>query len=147
MRRLLLLSLVVAGLLAAMGATRWLTRPPEVRAASAAGQFDSARAKARLARVLGDKAPHPADSTASDGVRDRLVTELRAIGLQPRVDDRFACNKLHKASGASCARVRNVTVTIGPEATAPHVLINSHYDSVPVGPGANNWSNTNGFCS
>ena len=136
MRKFGLLGLIVIGLLSMMAATRWLTLPPEARQANGAGQFDATRAKARLARVLGDEAPHPADSAASDGVRDRLVAELRAMGLSPRVDDRFACNKLHKASGASCARVRNVTVTIGPEATAPHVLINSHYDSVPVGPGA-----------
>jgi hypothetical protein len=87
-------------------------------------------------RVLGDEAPHPADSAASDGVRDRLVAEIRGLGLAPVVNDRFACNKLHKASGVSCARVRNVTVTIGTPASAPNLLINTHYDSVPVGPGA-----------
>jgi hypothetical protein len=58
------------------------------------------------------------------------------MGLTPTVNDRFACNKLQKASGVSCARVRNVTVTIGTPASAPNVLVNTHYDSVPVGPGA-----------
>lgn len=136
MRKIVLLALVVAGLLAAMASTRWLTRPPQVRPANGMGQFDALRAKDRLARVLGDEAPHPADTAASDGVRARLVAELRAMGLQPRVDDRFACNKLHKQRGVSCARVRNVLVTVGPASQRPHLLINSHYDSVPVGPGA-----------
>jgi hypothetical protein len=113
MRRLLLLGVIVTGLLLGMAATRWLTLPPPVRTENADGQFDAGRAKARLARVLGDEAPHPADSAASDGVRDRLVAEIRALGLTPVVNDRFACNKLHKASGVTCARVRNVTVTIG----------------------------------
>jgi hypothetical protein len=136
MRRLIALALIVAGLLSAMAATRWLTLPPPVRSESVAGRFDSARAKARLARVLGDEAPHPADSSASDGVRSRLVAELSAMGLQPRVADRFACNNLHKQSGVSCARVRNILVTLGERSNAPHLLVNSHYDSVPVGPGA-----------
>lgn len=129
------LTVVVAGLLLAMASTHRLTSPPEVRTNNAAGQFDAGRAKARLARVLGDEAPHPADSAASDGVRDRLVAQLRGMGLSPRVEDRFTCNGLFKQRGVACARVRNVLVTVGP-ASGRHLLINSHYDSVPVGPGA-----------
>jgi hypothetical protein len=136
MRRLVALALIVAGLLLGMAATRWLTLPPPLRAENGSGQFDAQRAKARLARILGTEAPHPADSAPSDPVRDRLVAELRAMGLQPRVDDRFACNNLFKQRGVSCARVRNVLVTIGPANGAKHLLVNSHYDSVPVGPGA-----------
>ncbi|CAA9526372.1 MAG: hypothetical protein AVDCRST_MAG62-1493 [uncultured Sphingomonas sp.] len=135
MRRAILLLLVVAGLLAAMLATHRLTAPPAVRTENAAGQFDAVRAKARLARVLGDQAPHPADTAASDRVRERLLAELRGLGLQPRVADRFACNRLMIGRATSCARVRNLLVTVGPP-TGKHLLINSHYDSVPVGPGA-----------
>ena len=69
MRKVWLLALIVAGLLAGMAATRWLTLPPPVRAANPAGEFDVGRAKARWARVLGNEAPHPADSAASDVVR------------------------------------------------------------------------------
>lgn len=136
MRRLLLLVAIVAGLLAAMAGTRWLTQPPEVRARNAPDQFDAHRAKARLARVIGPSPAHPADTLASDAVRSRLRGELRAAGLNPRVQDRFACNGLFKQRGVSCARVRNILVTIGPENGRPHLLVNSHYDSVPVGPGA-----------
>lgn len=136
LRRLLLLFLIVAGLLLGMAATRWLTLPPPVRSANGAEEFDAVRAKVRLARVLGDEAPHPADSDASDGVRSRLIAELLRLGLQPQVSDRFACNKLAKSSGVSCARVRNIRVTIGADRSAPHLLVNSHYDSSTVGPGA-----------
>jgi hypothetical protein len=136
MRKLLLLALIIAGLLAAMAGTRWLTKPPEVRTQNAPGQFDAQRAKARLARVIGPSPAHPADTAASDGVRTRLLAELRAEGLNARVQDRFACNGLFKQRGVSCARVRNILVTIGPENGGPHLLVNSHYDSVPVGPGA-----------
>ncbi|NJC06147.1 MFS family permease [Sphingomonas kaistensis] len=136
MRKIWLLALIVTGLLLGMAATRWLSLPPPLRTEAAAGQFDAVRAKARLARVLGNEAPHPADSAASDGVRERLAAEIRALGLEPRVADRFACNNLQKSSGVSCSRVRNVLVTIGGGLPGKHLLVNSHYDSSTVGPGA-----------
>jgi hypothetical protein len=104
-------------------------------AAPSAGGFDTRRAIARLQRILGDQRPHPVDSAASDGVRERLVAELRALGLQPRIADSFTCNGSAKAQTVSCARIRNVVATIGP-AQGRHVLLVSHYDSTPTGPGA-----------
>jgi hypothetical protein len=120
-------------LLGAMAFKGHLLALPDVRSASQQGQFDTNRAMERLSRILGDQRPHPVDSEANDLVRARLVAELRAIGLQPRISDHFACNGRNR--GMTCARVRNVTATIGP-AEGRHVLVVSHYDSVPVGPGA-----------
>jgi hypothetical protein len=57
------------------------------------------------------------------------------MGLKPIVRDQLACNELFKARGVSCARVRNVIAVLGPE-TGKAVLLNAHYDSTPVGPGA-----------
>jgi hypothetical protein len=68
-------------------------------------------------------------------VRSRLVAQLQQIGLQPIVRDQFACNELFKQRGVSCARVRNVVAILGPT-TGKALLLNAHYDSVPVGPGA-----------
>jgi hypothetical protein len=102
---------------------------------AAAGGFDTARALARLGRVLGDQRPHPVDTAADDAVRDRLVAELRAMGLSPRITDAWACNGAPKSRGIGCARVRNVVASIGP-AAGPHLLLASHYDSTPAGPGA-----------
>jgi hypothetical protein len=104
-------------------------------AAPAPGGFDTSRALARLQRVLGDQRPHPVDSAASDGVRERLIAELGALGLAPRIADSFTCNGSPKAQTVSCARIRNVVATIGP-AEGRHVLLVSHYDSTPTGPGA-----------
>jgi Peptidase family M28 len=133
--RALLLFLVVAALLLAMTTLRTLTAPPALRTADAPTDFDATRAKARLARILGDQRPHSSDTPANDAVQARLVAELRAIGLQPRIDTRFACNNSHRAPAVGCGRVRNVLASIGPD-TGKHLLIVSHYDSVPVGPGA-----------
>jgi hypothetical protein len=135
MRKTLLLLLLFAAMLGAMAATRSLVQPPPLRAQNAAGQFDAVRAKARLASVLGDQRPHPADTIADDAVRARIVGQLRRMDLRPIVRDQFACNELYKSRGVSCARVRNVIAILGP-AGGKAVLLNAHYDSTPVGPGA-----------
>src|SRR5690242_7827851 len=133
--RTLLLGALLLALLALMAAKSWLVEPPALRTHSAPGQFDATRAKARLAFILGDQRPHPADSDADDAVRERLVATLQQMGLKPIVRDQFACNDFQKARLVACARVRNVIATVGP-ATGKALLLSAHYDSVPVGPGA-----------
>ncbi len=122
-------------LLAAFGFKGGLVTLPEVPAKAAPGTFDTGRALARLRRILGDQRPHPVDSAASDSVRGRLVAELRALGLNPRVTDDFTCNGAATGQTVSCARIRNVVATLGP-AQGRHVLLVSHYNSTPTGPGA-----------
>ena len=132
-RDALLAAAVVILALAALAAKSLLVSVPPVR--SLPGQFDATRAKARLAFVLGDQKPHPADSQADDMVRARLVTALRQIGLHPVVRDQIACNGSRKAPFVACARVRNVIAILGPP-NGKALLLSAHYDSVPVGPGA-----------
>ena len=122
-------------LVAAMAGKAWLDAPPPVEGA-APGQFDANRAVARLQRVLGDQRPHPVDTAADDAVRDRLVAELRGMGLSPRVGDAWACGGGKGGRFAACARVRNVAATVGGGAATGHVLLASHYDSTAAGPGA-----------
>ena len=89
-------------------------------------------------RILGDEAPHPVDSDANDAVRERLLTEIKALGFEPIVRDEFHCNEGRRT--AACTRVQNVMFWVGDtpaENTKPNtVMIASHYDSVPTGPGA-----------
>jgi hypothetical protein len=134
-RPILLLLAVLLALLGAMAAKGLLVEPPSLHAHPGPGEFDAARARSRLAFILGDQRPHPSDTTASDEVRTRLVTALQQIGIQPIVRDQFACNELFKQRGVSCARVRNVIAVLGPP-TGKALLLNAHYDSVPAGPGA-----------
>ncbi|HYI39763.1 MAG TPA: M20/M25/M40 family metallo-hydrolase [Allosphingosinicella sp.] len=130
----LIVALLMLALLAMMGAKSAMV-PIPAPAGVQAGGFHTARALARLQRILGDQRPHPVDSAANDGVRSRLVAELRALGLSPRIADSFTCNGAAAAQTVSCARIRNVVATIGP-AQGRHVLLVSHYDSTPTGPGA-----------
>lgn len=134
-RPILLLALVLVALLGALAAKGLLVRVPPLRMQNTEGQFDAVRAKQRLAAILGDQRPHPADSKASDLVRGRLIAQLKQLGLEPTVRDQLACNELYKQRGASCARVRNIIAVLGPP-TGKALLLNAHYDSTPVGPGA-----------
>ncbi|HYN46339.1 MAG TPA: M20/M25/M40 family metallo-hydrolase, partial [Allosphingosinicella sp.] len=125
---LLMVALALLGALALKGALVTLPAP------SAAG-FDTNRAAARLERILGDERPHPTDSDAGDAARARLAAEMRAVGLEPRQMDDFACNSFARNRNVSCARVRNLVATIGPS-QGRHLLLVSHYDSTFAGPGA-----------
>jgi hypothetical protein len=110
--------------------------PREEAPVAAAGvAFDTGRALARLRRILGDERPHPVDSAEGDAARERLLAELRALGLRPQVTDDFACNSFRRARAVACARVRNVLATINP-GPGPHVLLVAHHDSTAAGPGA-----------
>lgn len=131
----LALSGAILLLLAAMTGKNFLIALPSLPLTTAAGQFDANRAAERLGRILGDERPHPVDSVASDAVRTRLIAEMRAVGLTPRVTGDFACNGSARSRGITCARVRNLVATIGP-AEGRHLLLSAHYDSTFAGPGA-----------
>jgi hypothetical protein len=109
--------------------------PPSPPVQAQPGEFDTGRALSRLQRVLGDQRPHPVDSAANDAVRGRLIAELRAIGLDPRIQDATDCSAMPKSRAVSCSHVRNVIATVG-KGPGKQVLLNSHYDSTPTGPGA-----------
>ena len=134
-RPVILLALLLAALLGAMAAKNLLVQPPALRASNSPGEFNAVRAKERLAAILGDQRPHPSDTPASDLVRARLIAQIQQIGLTPIVRNQFACNELYKQRGVSCARVRNVIAALGPP-SGRALLLNAHYDSTPVGPGA-----------
>jgi hypothetical protein len=134
MKHGLWLTLGIVALLAAMAVKGMLIALPSPPATAGDG-FDSNRAAERLQRILGDERPHPVDSANGDAVRERLIAEMRSIGLNPRITDNFACNSFPGTRSVHCARVRNLIATIGPD-EGGHLLLSAHYDSTFVGPGA-----------
>ena len=127
---------VFALLLAGFALKGVLIAPPAAPSQVHAGEFDTERAITRLQRILGDQRAHPVDSPADDAVRDRLIAELRAIGLQARVQEATDCSAIPKTRSVSCSHIRNVVATIPSQRPGPQLLLNAHYDSTPTGPGA-----------
>jgi hypothetical protein len=127
--------LLLAALFVAFMCAGLAVEPPPLRVSNAALQFDARAAQARLVRILGPQVAHPIDSAAEDGVRDRLLREIEAIGLKPAIHEAFACSPDPDGPLIECGHVRNIVFSIGPQA-GPAILAASHYDSVPAGPGA-----------
>lgn len=124
------LAALIVGLFLAFSARLIIIEPPEIAVDHA---FQTDRAFSRLVRILDDESPHAVDSSANDRVRERLLSEIRSLGFSPIVRDDFHCSEGRKAM--RCARVRNIMFWVnqpGPNA----IMVASHYDSVPAGPGA-----------
>lgn len=120
-------------LLAAAALVGWRLAPPPVRGGDApASEFSAERARAVLERLLGPGDPHPTGTAANAAVRDRVVAELQALGLEPEVDSRVVCG-----GWGRCATVDNVLARIaGSDPALDALLLVVHYDSVAAGPGA-----------
>ena len=128
--------IVVALLMLGFAIKGVLVEPPSPPTVAAASEFDTNRAIGRLQRILGDQRPHPVDTSANDAVRDRLIAELHAIGIQPEVHEADDCSDFPRTRFVSCSHVRNVVATIPGRTSGRHLLLDAHYDSTPTGPGA-----------
>lgn len=95
-------------------------------------QFSATRASYILRRLVGDSVPHPLGSAANATMRERVIHELQAIGLQPELQRGMSCH-----DGDACGIVTNILARIdGAPGEEQAVLLSAHYDSVPAGPGA-----------
>ncbi len=126
-RAFTLLALVL-GLLTLVSTHRYAGSPPQA-ATEAPERFSAARALVVHARVLGDR-PHPTGSQENAAVRARLFAQLSSLGLAPRVLSKWQCGRF------ACAFVHDVIAELPGGAGADALLLASHYDSVPAGPGA-----------
>ena len=133
------LLMAIGGLLLAFALKPALIAPPAMPNSVAAGEFDTQRAMARLARILGDQRPHPVDSAANDAVRERLMAELRGVGMEPQMREAMDCNVTPLSRAVDCSMTRNIVASIGPAGRRNgmrRLLLNAHYDSTAAGPGA-----------
>ncbi len=104
-----------------------------VRSSNTVEQFDTGRAMERIARVL-DGAPHPVDSNELDGIRERLLAEIRSLGYEPEVFTAPACRGSITGSAIRCASTSNIVFRAGQQ-TGPALLLTAHCDSVEASPG------------
>jgi hypothetical protein len=110
------------------------TRPPAAAALDAPlNEFSASRAINHLEKIA--QKPHPLGSSEHHGVRDYILSELRALGVDPEVQATTALRKMRDSS-IVCAGVENIVVRVPGNNNSRSVLLVGHYDSAPTGPGA-----------
>ena len=107
------------------------TPPRPLAAGATTHEFSAARASQVLSTLVGDGVPHPVGSEANARVRDRVVQAFRAAGYETEIQRSFTCGP-----SAACADVHNVIAQRPGHESGRAVLLATHYDSVPAGPGA-----------
>ncbi|GAA1694741.1 M20/M25/M40 family metallo-hydrolase [Glycomyces endophyticus] len=130
-------ALAVLIALTLIGIANWAvdaTPPAPAPADAPADEFSADRAWATVEAMAVE--PHPMGTPEHDRVRDLLVGELAALGFATEVQTELA-----RDSGEGEALVRfgvvdNIVATLPGTDPTGTVLLTSHYDSVPSGPGA-----------
>lgn len=115
----------------------WFEKPPEARNIDApATEFSAERAMAHVERIAQE--PHPMGSPANAEVRAYLVDQMKQLGLNPDVQE-FNGRLTTKYIDADI-QLTNILGVIKGTGSGKPLLLMSHYDSVPTGPGANDAS-------
>ena len=115
----------------------WLAgaTPQPLPASASAGRFSAGRAMLDIKQLA--QTPHPVGSIQDGRVRDLLVAKLNDLGLAPdvRVFDR--ARVFDRPADQRTYRVADVLARVdGRDKRLPAILVMSHYDSVPLSPGA-----------
>ena len=97
------------------------------------GSFSAARAFDHVAVIA--HAPHPMGSAALIEVREYLVLELRALGLEPESQVILAPD--YFAGGDGTVEVVNLIARIPGTNHSGAIALVAHYDTDPPTPGAN----------
>jgi hypothetical protein len=117
----------------------WWNVQPRIRTSSDAGDataYSLAAAQTQLKQITQER--HPAGSPGHARVRDYLMAELKAIGLEPQLQTTFAVFEKGTASG----QVQNIVVRLPGKSiltTAQDkkaLLLMAHYDATPYSYGA-----------
>jgi hypothetical protein len=115
-----------------IGFSIYAQAPPSAGPAdtSAAG-FSASRALQHLSVIAAQ--PHPSGSAAQDGVRDYLMRELKAAGLEPQIQHSFL---FRPSQGAPSTGIQNVLARLKGTGNGRAVLLVAHYDSRKESSGA-----------
>jgi hypothetical protein len=124
-----LLLLAVLGLgTSGLPAPQPASAPPSV--------FSAARAMAHLQHIAHE--PHAVGTAENAKVREYIVAELKALGLEPQIQS--GMGKMNTRPWGAVGMVNNILVRVpgSGAGAAPRkaLLLAAHYDSVPTGPGA-----------
>lgn len=110
-----------------------LRPPPPLGADAAAGEFSAGRALHYVERLAA--APRPTGSAASEKARELLVQWLADLGLEAELQPATVVER-RLPGWVRGARVVNVVARLPGTDPSGTLLMMSHYDSVPLSPGA-----------
>jgi len=110
-------------------------RPPHAVPASAPpNEFSSARALAFLRGYA--VAPHPVGSARQTAVREYIVQQIQAMGVQPEVTTGPEARDANGGFPLAAATISDITARLPGTANTRALVLLGHYDSVSGGPGA-----------
>jgi hypothetical protein len=111
-----------------------MTAPAPQPASAPSTEFSAGRAMQDLAVIA--REPHPmGEFPARAAVRNAILGEIRALGLEPQVQDTFGV-RLVVAGWLIGGPVENVLVRLPGTDPDGALLLIAHYDSTPGAPGA-----------
>ena len=105
--------------------------PSAAPAGTSAAAFSASRALQHLSVIAAQ--PHPSGSAAQDGVRDYLMSELKAAGLEPQIQHSFLFGN---GEGVPGNGIQNVMARLKGTGNGRAVLLVAHYDSRKESSGA-----------
>jgi len=120
-----ILALIITGLFQA-------TPPEPLPAVVSPSIFSSARAILTVRQIA--QKPRPIGTSENAKVRDYLVTELKALGLEPHIQTALGIHQSDQEGRAGI--VHNVLVRLPGRVPGKALLLMAHYDSTHTGPGA-----------
>ncbi|HWI65268.1 MAG TPA: M20/M25/M40 family metallo-hydrolase, partial [Symbiobacteriaceae bacterium] len=111
------------------------TMPAAKGESAPAAEFSAVRALKHVEAIA--KEPHPTGTPAHAAVREYILGQFRALGLEPQVQEAVVALD-EPATTVAFMTVRNVMARMkGTETGGKALVLAAHYDSVPTGPGAN----------
>ncbi|HEV2987487.1 MAG TPA: M20/M25/M40 family metallo-hydrolase, partial [Candidatus Angelobacter sp.] len=109
-----------------------LKAPKPVPATAAANEFSAERAMLHVNQIA--RAPHPLGSANAGAVREYLIAQLSALGLNPQV---FPAIGVHKnGRNVVVGSTHDIIGRLPGSSSSKAVMLMAHYDSVDTAPGA-----------
>lgn len=110
-----------------------MLKPPKpVPATAGLTTFSAQRAFAHVQAIA--RTPHPIGSSANVTVRDYLVSQLSALGLNPQIFTAVGISRRNRSS--AIGNVQDILGRLPGSANSRAVVLLAHYDSVYRAPGA-----------
>ena len=132
----LLISLLALGLISVLAF--FLGKPPEPLPIDAPlDQFSALRADGYLEHLVSDGIPHPAGSDQNRIVRDKITALLKSFGYQVHLQETEAqIRRTRSAVDPETVPLCNIMARLQGASDEPAIMLVTHFDSVPYGPGA-----------